>query len=261
MYNRTLYDRTLFDRSTNSDGLGAQLRGSGNIKVGLVVQVFLQPLHIVGAGGINTGAVMRQRMSADIEGESSVTVSDLRLRTRLAANLSGRGDITKNEAVFKTPLRPETIRGEGGLTDSLTYLRQLMTANLGGSGNLISPIVMKTAMAAALSGGGDMSLDERFKLLLNLSGNLSGSGDMQLRRIGALNSDVLEFEGLNLQPGQTMIIDTDELNVFIDNIQDVSSVTSDSVFFQLEPGENEISFATDGETDLAATFVWQHRWL
>jgi hypothetical protein len=261
MFDRTLFDRTVFDRNANTDSLGTQLRGSGDVKVGLVVQVFLYPVPIVGAGGLKAEPVTRQIMSAWLEGEGSVSPDELWLITRMAAGLSGRGGIAKNEAVFKTHFQPQLIRGAGGLADSLTYTRQFMTAGLSGSGKLSSSLIIRTAMAAALSGSGKASVDGRLKLLLNMKSRLSGTGDVQLRRLGSLDSDVLEFEGLNLLPGQTMIIDTDELDVVINNIQDVSSVTSDSVFFQLEPGENNISFATDAASSLNVTVIWNNRYL
>ena len=56
-------------------------------------------------------------------------------------------------------------------------------------------------------------------------------------------------------------IDTDLLQVLFGSIEDVSAVTSDSVFFELNPGENEILISTDSVTTLDVTAIWQNRWL
>ena len=84
---------------------------------------------------------------------------------------------------------------------------------------------------------------------------------MTLRRLSVLNENIIELIGIEFAPGDTIIIDTDLLQVLFGSKEDVSSVTSDSVFFELNPGENEITIDVDAETVLDITAVWQNRWL
>ena len=91
--------------------------------------------------------------------------------------------------------------------------------------------------------------------------DVTGSGEMTLRRLSAIDESILELININLLPGEVVTIDTDLLQVLFGSIEDVSAVTSDSVFFELNPGENEILISTDSVTTLDVTAIWQNRWL
>ena len=90
---------------------------------------------------------------------------------------------------------------------------------------------------------------------------ITGFGEMTLRRLSAIDESILELININLLPGEVVTIDTDLLQVLFGSIEDVSAVTSDSVFFELNPGENEILISTDSVTTLDVTAIWQNRWL
>jgi hypothetical protein len=88
------------------------------------------------------------------------------------------------------------------------------------------------------------------------------SGDVQPISIAGLGSSLLELQGINLRPGQELTIDTDTLDVWVDGEKNVTYITTDSEFFQLLPGKNEI-IIRDGEAsrDLQVTAVWANRYL
>lgn len=259
MFNRSSYDRTLYDRSSNFEHVEATLRSTSKLTVGVVIQVYLGAFNLRGGGSVQAKPTMLRVLQIGLSGGSSLAVSDFRLRLRFTSAMNGAGNFVPGIGM-RVPFTA-AFAGSGKLTDSLMYLLQTVIGQLSGSGNLASPLTLRIYLGSAMSGNGDMLGDNKFKLELPFSSNFNGAGALELRRIGALNSDTLEFENLNLQPGQTLIVDSDELNVFIDNVLDVSSVTSDSVFFQLQPGENEITFVSKDNPNLTVTLVWQNRWL
>ena len=122
-------------------------------------------------------------------------------------------------------------------------------------------LIMYTFMDAfTFHGFGDL-LDDGLALHLPLIIKMEGIGEFILRRLGALNENVLELNGINLRPGEEVTIDTDLLSVFFGYTEDVSSVTTDSVFFELSPGENDVVIDTNTGEMMMVTVIWQNRWL
>ena len=119
--------------------------------------------------------------------------------------------------------------------------------------------VLSTAMNGIIDGSGRLS--STVSLLLPLTIVQRGQGNLVLRRLGALNENVIELIGINLLPGETITIDTDLLQVLFGPIEDVSSITNESVFFELNPGENEIAIDIDSNSTLDVVAIWQNRWL
>lgn len=263
MFDRALYDRTLYDRTQGDfQNITAFIQGSGDLNVDIVVQVFLIPFVLTGNGRLESTPLAYQDIRASIAGEGKLLISDLHLLDAFSGSLSGEGN-AEFEIIAKTPIDDLLFDGLGELSESTLFFFQHMQTNLNGRGDLHLNLVLKMPIAVMpMFGDGEMIVDDQVSLWMPMKGSVSGFGEITFRRIGALNTDVLAFTGLNLRPGQTMIIDTEELNVFIDNILNVNSVTEDSVFFQLKPGEDSISFSTDsGVFNLTVTVVWQNRWL
>ena len=106
-------------------------------------------------------------------------------------------------------------------------------------------------------------------LVLPLTITLTSSGDMDILNIGDAVVSVLDLRNINLLPNQTITIDTDAMVVLFGLTHDVSSLTSDSVFFELSEGINELKFEIGYEVapnpmpanELDTTFIWQNRWL
>lgn len=80
-------------------------------------------------------------------------------------------------------------------------------------------------------------------------------------QINLSDNDSFELEGLSVAPGGTVIIDTDTLDIFINNIADVTSWVTGGQFFMLNPGDNEIVVTSNNSTqNLEVTIVWANRW-
>lgn len=78
-----------------------------------------------------------------------------------------------------------------------------------------------------------------------------------------VNDDTeLSLEGLNFAPGDTIIIDTETLDIFINGEPDVSSWVVGSDFFDLAKGTNALTFYDDATgRELTVTVLWADRWL
>lgn len=97
---------------------------------------------------------------------------------------------------------------------------------------------------------------------------LSGGGELNTQNFGDAQTEILELRGIYLLPGQTMTIDTDSMIVLFGTVHDVSSLTRESIFFNLNEGSNQLNFqisyteppsSSGGEIEV--TIIWQNRWL
>ncbi len=75
-------------------------------------------------------------------------------------------------------------------------------------------------------------------------------------------SEGLTLTNLNFAPGQTLIIDTDTLDIEIDDVLRVDAWETGGVFFQLKKGDNALAFSDDKQSrSLQVTVLWSDRYL
>lgn len=75
-------------------------------------------------------------------------------------------------------------------------------------------------------------------------------------------SEEMVLEGLNLAPGQRLIIDTDTLEIEVDNEVRLDCWVTGGSFFQLKNGENVLSFSDNAsQRQLVVTVLWADRYL
>lgn len=106
-------------------------------------------------------------------------------------------------------------------------------------------------------------------LVLPLTIRLGNVSRFELLRLGDTNINIIELTDFNLLPGQSITIDTDLMVVLFGLEHDVSHITDDSVFFQLDDGRNELIFEYSFSTPplivdtehLNVSVLWQNRWL
>jgi hypothetical protein len=257
MFDKLLFDRNAFDRSVSSEGLSLTMLGSGQVGLRLTVKTPIGS-NQSGVGSLTPNIRMRQRITQTFAGNGNINAVTMILRRSTVAPLSGQGALIPNFTI-RTPIAA-ALSGHGGMAvNSQMFLRQYMTGVLSGGSGLTLPIVMGTAMIGHLQGSGGMST----KTILNLPLTIlqQGQGAFVLRRLGALNENVITLINIDFQPGDTITIDTDLLQVLFGPTEDVSSITSDSVFFELNPGENEITIDMDSNNTLDVIAIWQNRWL
>lgn len=99
--------------------------------------------------------------------------------------------------------------------------------------------------------------------------NFEGLSEMIVSRIGDVQTSFIHLQNILLLPGEEITIDTDLLIVLFGQTHDVSSITTDSKFFQFGPGYNDLRFEPEyditlrpGPADeLDVKVLWQNRWL
>ena len=260
MFDQNLFDRNAFDRSVSSDtALTAQIFATGQFNVGFVVATPLVFTPWSGAGSMSPGLRMQQNVGRAFSGSGDIPTFEVRLRNVMTATLSSAGSMVTNAVVPSLLSGALTGVGAAGV-DSRVLFQTNLTIDMSGTSTLAGSVTIPTPLAAAtLSGAGSMSYTPR--LSIQLTPALTGVGDVILRRISGANENTIELIGINLLPGQTITIDTDVLQVLLGTVEDVSSVTSDSVFFELNPGTNDLTISTDTGQNISVTAIWQNRWL
>lgn len=293
MFDKNLFDRNAYDRSVSSDGISATLMSTSQFNLHMVIAYPIPLRGFTGSGSMNpSGMLLRINAEIPFEGSGQIESTSIVLHLPLTMKFSGSGTLDPGLAV-KTPFSV-AFAGQSFMKSTTDFVYQHMRAQLVGQGDIErdrwveeilldsdgnpildsdgNPIygailykagylIMRTFMEAfAFHGFGDL-LDNGVVLHLPLIIKMEGIGGFILRRLGALNENVLELDGINLRPGEEVTIDTDLLSVFFGYTEDVSSVTTDSVFFELSPGENDIVIDTNTGEMMTVTAIWQNRWL
>ena len=259
MFNKLLFNRNAYDRSIDLPSLSSIILSSGSIKLKIVAVFSLTIKPITANGSMVCGLVMMQNMNIKLNGASIIQMDDFLLALKMKLNqMSGIGYI-EPKINIRSPLKV-SISGIGDTKiDNRLRLIQYMEGIIKSVGNITPDLVMRMSMFVDFDGSSDMS--EEIILTLPLISLQAGKGDTSLRRLSELNENILELSNINLLPGEMVTIDTGLLQVLFGMLEDVSSVTSDSIFFELSPGENEILISTDSDSELDVVAIWQNRWL
>lgn len=259
MFDKIQFDRNAFDRSVSSDETRINISSSGSLQI---VFSFSTPLSIAlsGSGNLSPGLYASALFNIQFTGTSQMADTAVILSQPSQIAISSVGTLSSG-LVMRIPMGATLSGSSGCSADNRVISIQNFEVSLSGTGNtdpqIINAVLLETA---SFQSSGTMQVSSaRFSMPLGI--NLSGTSQLVLRRLSALNEKSFMLENINLLPGQTVIIDTDLLVVLFDNIEDVSSVTTDSVFFELSPGENEITINTDSNQPMNVTAIWQNRWL
>lgn len=95
-------------------------------------------------------------------------------------------------------------------------------------------------------------------------GDIPINVDTEVAAPSLKNDQTEEFslENVLLAPGDTLIIDTDKLEIQVNDVNLLESWVSGGVFFQLKPGTNVIQFDTKPKNcKLTITAFWADRYL
>lgn len=86
--------------------------------------------------------------------------------------------------------------------------------------------------------------------------------DLSAAAVRTAENEEMVLEGLNLAPGQTLIIDTDTLEIEVDNEVRVDCWVTGGTFFQFKAGENSLTFTDNAaRRNLLVTVLWADRYL
>ena len=261
MFDKTLFDRNAFDRSVSSDGITLTMMAHGDVIFNFIVKT-PTGAAIGSAGSLVSNVQMRQNIVNAFAGAGSIPNVTMLLRRSTAAPLTGDGVLNTN-LVVRTPITGALSGAGGVLVDSRLFLYQNMIGNLSGVGAFTPRPIFETELFCdVIRGIGEMSPHVNLQLPLKISSK--GQGAFILRRLGSLNENVIELFNINLLPGETITIDTDLMVVLFGSVEDVSATSTESVFFELNPGANELAIdlgVDDSHNTMAVTAIWQNRWL
>jgi len=265
MFDKHLFDKNAFDRSVSSSGASVTIISTGEFECNIQMITPFNISTLTGSGTATSSAVALTRIGGDINGEGDLNnipegnYLQLVLRNKMSTTMDAEGNF-ESHLVVKTPMLA-ALSGSGEIDiDDRVMLIQHMRSNITGVSQLTNNIVLRTSMEIAPING-SASINAAFPLKTLMQANLSGNGTLLLNRISELNEEIFELKGISLAPGQTVIIDTNLLQVWINSQENVANVTTDSVFFELNPGINEIKIQTDKTGTLDVTAIWQNRWL
>lgn len=258
MFDKNLFDRNAYDRSVSSDGIVGSIYAVGSMQTRIVIAYPVPIDQFVGRGRMNTNLILLTHVNTAYTGEGEMNDLEMILRMPLTIKMSGSGALTPG-IVARTPFSL-SLSGQGDMRFQQDFVYQHMAFTPSGQGIFdISMVIITPISFEEIQGRGDLTGKMIFELPLTI--NMDGTSSFILRRLGALNENIFELDGINLLPGEEVTIDTDLLSVFFGFRQDVSSVTTDSVFFELSPGENDIMIETDAGEVMTVTAIWQNRWL
>lgn len=260
MFNKNLFNRNAFDRSVSSSAISVPIVAGGALTMSLVMKVTLTVKPISGSGAMVPRASMLQNIGSVIEGSGELVNTSVNLATVISPiKFSGSGKMSPAFSI-RTPFRGN-LGGAGvfNVTDRLYFLQQIKS-NITSHGSFDMQFIMQSSIDP-ITFKGVSDLKGNVSLQLPIETCIEGNGELILRRLSAMNENVLELININLLPGETVTIDTDLLQVLFGAKEDVSSVTSNSVFFELNPGENELIISTDSNQSLDVVAIWQNRWL
>jgi hypothetical protein len=98
--------------------------------------------------------------------------------------------------------------------------------------------------------------------LMNVRYSLAGKSKIILTGLADLDFWLSEFINLTnviLAPGKTLVIDTEKMTINIDGTNIMSKLSNDSIFFDLRPGENLITYTGSKPAELR--ILWKDRYL
>lgn len=258
MFDTTLFDRNALDRSVSSDGqIVLTMLGSSQTEVRLTIKT-PTGVSVTGSGSLTPTVQMQQNVGKALTGTGNVENVALILRRSTAIPISGQG-LLKPNLVIRTPIAAALSGSGNAVVNAKMFLCQNIYSSLTGAGTMLPQVIVKTERSYTFRGDGQMI--PRVNLWLPLTIEMKGQGNVILRRLSGLNENAIELIGINLLPGETVTIDTDLLQVLVGPVEDVSSVTTESVFFELNPGENEIIIDADSAGKMDVVAIWQNRWL
>jgi len=258
MFDKILFDQNSYDRSIDTEGIYISLSAVSNITI---IPRFITPLYmdpITGFTEVSPGVNNIIFLEMHCFANSDFNFHEIIFSIILGGNLYG-SSVSSFNLIIITPLSL-SISASSIMSIVREYIHQYISSYINATSLINIIINAKTKIdILQINGMGSIKLTPLIKISTSII--LAGSSILTLRRIGALNEEIFELNPTSILPGGEVIIDTDIMTVLIDNIENVSSVTTDSEFFELIPGDSLFTIETDTEQELGVTIIWQNRWL
>ena len=149
-----------------------------------------------------------------------------------------------------------TATAESGSSGVLLVVRRLegsAEANSEASGQIVRVILLSASAVGDSEAQGDYIRRLFFEAEAIAESSASGTG------VSTYGQEVMTIEGVNMEPGDELIIDTEHMTVTLNGVNIIDRVEDSSIFFKLKSGENEI--IVEGGTSADIRILWKDRWL
>ena len=264
MYSRTEFDKTRFNlQNEEINTLYATVKGEYGLSAELRVLVRLPDITVTVQSGMDVRfGAFTHLGEVEVKAESAV------LCTLGAFVPFGATRLPSEYAVLptigcKVPLSARTIPAEYGLTAHFKSYVPLSAVTI----PLLSSV--QAASIHALMPMEPVILPGEYAVIPQLYAKMPltemtvpAEYNLQAPRTSSAESETMTLEGLHLAPGQTLIIDTDTLEITIDGEIRVDCWVTGGTFFQMKNGENHFRFTDNASRRvLPVTFLWADRYL
>lgn len=162
----------------------------------------------------------------------------------------------------KIPLGRTTLAAVFSLRPVIGIHVPMPGANLRSDFNLVPKLGVRVPIVPVLADAEFAVTGYLSIMQLLRSVTLHSGFDLQLKSIRTEESEEMVLEGLNLRPGQSLVIDTDTLEIIVDDQPRVDCWVTGGGFFQFKNGENVLSFSDNASRrNLQVTVIWADRYL
>ena len=265
MFGKTAFNRTPFNVSGNGEGsLYATVTSEYGVRIQPVrVLVMLGPVTASAEAGMQAGtlwllvplpateAAAEYAVVPDMTALCPISGATFAAEFGMEARLAGRIpiDAVTIAAQFsvlpvlwaKLPLIPAALRAEAAVSANLSALVPRPALMPGAILSLRGALWAKGPLAGA---------------------NMVSVFNTSAKALRTSESEEMVLEGLNLRPGQTLIIDTDTLEIEVDSVVRVDCWVTGGSFFQFKNGGNTLSFSDNAaRRNLRVTVLWADRYL
>lgn len=121
------------------------------------------------------------------------------------------------------------------------------------SGDIIKLVFFAGAAAAETDSSGD------YIRILAFDGETEAEANAYASALSTYGQEVMIIEGVNMAPGDELIIDTEHMTVTLNGENAINLVKDESIFFKLKQGSNDI--VVEGGTMADIRILWKDRWL
>lgn len=159
----------------------------------------------------------------------------------------------KARFIFEWTATASAESGSGGALLVIRYLSGAAQAESAASG-IVVRVLLPTGQTEALTG----SLGDYIRGLF-FAGEATALSMSEGAGVSTYGQEVLTVAGVDMRPGDELIIDTEHMTVTLNGVNIVDRVKDDSIFFKLKAGINDI--VVEGGTTADIRILWKDRWL
>lgn len=173
--------------------------------------------------------------------------------------------------MFNRGIFNQTAFNQADVSDFLWHAEAFAEANT----TLYLVVTRRFALAQAAKSGGQLTFERIYAMQGDIEAVSTGQGrQIRIRCFASkaealavasaeglisYGTEVLELNGIGLQAGDVLMIDTDNMTITKNGENIVALVTDDSIFFKLNPGNNNLQFEGGSLADIK--ILWKDRWI